>query len=137
MMNEVLLAASLDKVYTNHSVRSTTISALDEAGEPIHWIVQTSGHRRESSVKSYCDRLSVEKNKESSNILARVGRDSTPKESTSGTVVAVSNIKNLAQNSQNHNVQNVVANLNHSPTLNFLLRAEFKDCQTNINITKK
>ena len=80
------------------------------------------------------DRQSLEKYKESSNILARVGHDSTPKESTSS-VVAVNNIENLTQNSQSHNVQNVVANLNYSPTLNFLSRAEFKDCQ--INITKK
>ena len=137
MMKEISLAASLSKVYTNHCVRSTTISALDEAGIPIHRIMQTSGHRSESSVKSYCDRQSLEKYKETSNILARVGHDSTPKESTSGAVVAVNNIENLTQNSQSHNVQNVVANLNHSPTLNFLSRAEFKDCQININITKK
>ena len=101
MMNEISLAASLSKVYTNHCVTSTTISALDEAGIPIHRIMQTSGHRSESSVKSYCDGQSLEKYKESSNILARVGHDSTPKESTSGVVVAVNNIENLTQNSQN------------------------------------
>ena len=87
MMKEISLAASLSKVFTNHCVRSTTISALDEAGIPIHRIMQTSGHRSESSVKSYCDRQSLEKYKESSNILARVSHDSTPKESTSGAVV--------------------------------------------------
>ena len=136
MMKEISLAASLSKVYTNHCVRSTTISALDEAGIPIHRIMQTSGHRSESSVKSYCDRQSLEKYKESSNILARVGHDS--KESMSGAVVgAVNNVENLTQNSQSHNVQNVVADLNHSPPLNVLSRAEFKDCQININITKK
>ena len=85
--------------------------------------MQTSGHRSESSVKSYCDRQSLKKYKESSNIVARVGHDSTPKESTSGAVVAANNIENLTQNGQSHNVQNVVANLNHSSTLNFLLGA--------------
>lgn len=136
MMKEISLAASLSKVYTNHCVKSTTISALDEAGIPIHRIMQTSGDRSESSVMSYCDRQSLEKYKESSNILAKVGHDS--KESTSGAVVgAVNNIENLTQNSQSHNVQNVVANLNHSPTLHVHSRAEFKDCQININITKK
>ena len=140
MMKEISLAATLNKFHTNHCVRSTTISALDdEAGVPIHRIMQTSGHRSESSVKSYCDRLTLEKDKESaSNILARVGRDSIPKESTSGALVgAVNNIENLTQNSQSHNVHNVVANINHSSTLNVLSRAEFKDCQININITKK
>ena len=88
--------------------------------------MQPSGHRSESSIN--CDRQSLEKYKESSNILARIGQDSTPKESTSGAVVAVNNIENLTQNSQSHNVQNVVANFNHSPTLNILSHAEFKDC---------
>ena len=92
MVKEISLAASLSKVYTNHCVRSTTISALDEAGIPIHRTMQTSGHKSESTVNSYCDRQSVEKYKESSNILARVGHDSTPKESTSGAVVGAVNL---------------------------------------------
>ena len=50
MMKEISLAASLSKVYTNHCVRSTTISALHEAGIPIHRIMQPSGHGSESSV---------------------------------------------------------------------------------------
>ena len=41
MMKEISLTASLGKVYTNHCVSSTTISALDEAGIPIHRIMQT------------------------------------------------------------------------------------------------
>ena len=86
MMKEISLAASLSKVYTNHCVSSTTIFALDEAGIPIHRIMQTSGHRSESSVKSYCDRQSLKKDKESSNILAKVGHDS--KKSTSSVVVS-------------------------------------------------
>ena len=44
----------------------------------------------------------VDKYKESSNILARVGHDSTPEESTSGVVVAVNNVENPKQNSQSH-----------------------------------
>ena len=64
--------------------------------------------------------------KESSNILVRVGHNSTLKESTLDAVVALNNIENVTQNSQSHNVQNVVANLNHSPRLNFLSCAEFK-----------
>ena len=81
MMKEISLAATARAMSTETIVfRSTTISALDEAGIPIHRIMQTSGHKSKSSVKSYCDRQSLEKYKESSNILARVGHDSTPKE---------------------------------------------------------
>ena len=75
----------------------------------------------------------MEKYKGSSNILARVSHDSTPKESTSSAVVGTVN----TENSQSHNVKNVVANLNQSSTLNLLSSAEFKDCQININITKE
>ena len=135
MMKDISVAASLSKVYTNHCVRSTTISALDEGGIPVHRIMQTSGHRSESSLRSYCDRQSLEKYKESSNILAKFG-EAHDEESATSTAVSSSTIENLTQNSQS-NVHNVVANLNHSPTLNFLSRAEFKDCQITINITKK
>ena len=44
----------------------------------------------------------VDKYKESSNILARVGHDSSPEEFTFGAVVAVNNIENPKQNSQSH-----------------------------------
>ena len=81
-------------------------------------------------------RIVTDKARKSTKNPPRFGHDS--KESTSSAVVcAVNNIENLTQNSQSHNVQNVVANLNHSPTLNVLSRAEFKDCQININSTKK
>ena len=97
-MKVISIAASLSKVYTNYCVRSTTISALDEAGIPIHRIMQTLGHKNETSVKSYCDTRSLEKYKESSNIHARIGHDSTLKESASETTVAVNDIENLIQN---------------------------------------
>ena len=51
MMKEISIDAKLSQVYTNHCVRSTTVAALDMAGIPIHRIMQTSGHRNESSVK--------------------------------------------------------------------------------------
>ena len=94
-----------------------------------------AGHRSESSVKSYCDRQSLEKYKESSNILAKFGDDTVHEESTSALAVNDNNSMQLTQNSQS-NVHNVLTNLTNSPTLNFLANAEFKDCQININIMK-
>ena len=59
MMKEISKDANLSHVYSNHCVRSTTVTVLDAAGIPIHRIMQTSGHRNESSVKFYCDRQTV------------------------------------------------------------------------------
>ena len=75
--------------------------------------MQTSGHRnvRDKAWK-------ITKNPPIF-LLESVMIPCTPNESASGAVVAVNNIENPTQNSQSHNVQNVVANLNHSPTLNF------------------
>ena len=75
MMKEISTDAKLSQIYSNHCVRSTTVTVLDAAGIPIHRIMQTSGHRNESSVKFYCDRQTLEKEKESSNILARFGNE--------------------------------------------------------------
>ena len=78
MMKEISTDAKLSQVYSNHCVRSTTVTVLDAAGTPIHRIMQTSGHGNESSVKFYCDRQTLEKEKESSNILARFGSELLP-----------------------------------------------------------
>lgn len=42
MMKEISTDASLSQVYSNHCVRSTTVTVLDAAGIPIHRIMQTS-----------------------------------------------------------------------------------------------
>lgn len=75
MMKEISTAANLSQIYTNHSVsnhsvRSTSITLLDRAGIPVHRIMQVSGHRSETSVKVYCERQTLEQQKQCSEILA-------------------------------------------------------------------
>ncbi|CAB3981425.1 uncharacterized protein LOC111105351 [Paramuricea clavata] len=122
----------LSHVYSNHCVRSTTVTVLDAAGIPIHRIILTSGHRNESSVKFYCDRQTLEKEKESSNIIARFGnelpaqaRQELEQEGNTQSQQAQSQVQN-----------NIVANVNHSPTLNLLRSAEFNNCNITLNIVK-
>ena len=43
----------LSKTYTNHSLRATTITLLDEEGFEARHIMSISGHRSESSIKHY------------------------------------------------------------------------------------
>ena len=43
----------MSTTYTNHSIRATTITILDRSGFEARNIMSVSGHRNESSIKSY------------------------------------------------------------------------------------
>ena len=50
--------ASLSREYTNHSIRATSITLLDECGFEARHIMCVSGHRSESSIRSYASKTS-------------------------------------------------------------------------------
>jgi len=45
--------ADLSQVYTNHSIRATTVHVLDTAQIPSRHIMTVTGHKSESSLKTY------------------------------------------------------------------------------------
>ena len=49
----ILHLAELSTIYTNHSIRATTITILDRSGFEARHIMSVSGHRNESSIKTY------------------------------------------------------------------------------------
>ena len=52
-MKVISQQAELSTIYTNHSIRAKTMSIRDRSGfEPRH-IMSVSGHRNESSIKTY------------------------------------------------------------------------------------
>ena len=51
MMKDISTAASLSKIYTNHSVRATSITLWSNAGFTNRHIMQISGHRNEQSLQ--------------------------------------------------------------------------------------
>lgn len=59
MMKEISQLASLSCTYTNHCIRATTCTILDRAGHKTHEIMAVTGHKNESSVRSYVNRLSI------------------------------------------------------------------------------
>ena len=67
MMPEISIKAKLSQRYANHSVRATSISAMDNAGVEARHIM--SGNRSESSIRSYSKRLSENKQREISDSL--------------------------------------------------------------------
>ena len=52
-MKEISKLANLSKEYTNHSIRATSVTILDESGFEARHIMSVSGHRSESSIRSY------------------------------------------------------------------------------------
>lgn len=78
-MVRISKAACLSKAYTNHSIRATAITTLDNAGVEARHIMNTSGHKSESSIRSYSNRVCDEKKRSMSDTLS-AGRktDSRP-----------------------------------------------------------
>ena len=69
MMKKISLDAKLSYSYTNHSIRSTCITILDQAGVEARHIMSVSGHKSESSLRTY-SRTSNEKRKQMSALLS-------------------------------------------------------------------
>ena len=53
MMKGISIDAKLSIIYTNHCIRATSISVLDSCGFEARHIMALSGHRSESSIRSY------------------------------------------------------------------------------------
>ena len=53
MMRNLSKEAELSQIYTNHSIRATTITLLSHAGVEAREIMRISGHRSEQSIRSY------------------------------------------------------------------------------------
>lgn len=61
MMPDISEQAKLSFRCTNHSVRATAITALDDTGIEARHIMRASGHKSEVSIRSYAKRLSGNK----------------------------------------------------------------------------
>ena len=64
MMKTISKDAQLSKLYTNHSIRATCLTKLDQAGFEIRHIQAISGHKSEESIKAYSTRCPENKKRE-------------------------------------------------------------------------
>jgi hypothetical protein len=71
LMSSMSKELKLSKVYTNHCIRATAVSLLDECNFEARHIMRVSGHKSESSIRSYSRRLSEVKQKEISESLSK------------------------------------------------------------------
>ena len=69
-MTEVTRAANLSKKYINHSCRATTVHVLDEAEFPSRHIMSITGHKSETSLKTYSGKTSENTKKRMSKVIS-------------------------------------------------------------------
>lgn len=55
-MQTISKISGISTIYTNHSCRATTVSVLDAAQIPSRHIMSVTGHKAESSLKTYSGR---------------------------------------------------------------------------------
>ena len=65
----ILFQACLSQVYSNHSIRVTCVTMLDEQGFDARHIMRVTGHRNEASMRSYSSRLNDNKKRKISDCL--------------------------------------------------------------------
>ena len=68
-MTSISKERKLSQKYTNHCIRATAVPVLDECNFEARHIMRVSGHKSESSIRSYSRRLSEVKRKEISHAL--------------------------------------------------------------------
>ena len=68
-MKTISVEYKLSKVYTNHCIRSTAISVLDNNNFEARHIMRVSGHKSETSIRSYSRQLTECKQREISHTL--------------------------------------------------------------------
>lgn len=69
-MKKLPIEAKLSGVYMNHSIRATMITKLDESGYEAQHIMAVSGHRNESSIRSYSSQTSLSTTRKMSETLS-------------------------------------------------------------------
>lgn len=93
-MKTLSKAAKLSYSYTNHSIRATAITILDECGFEARHIMAVSGHRSENSIRSYATRTSLSTKRKMSETLST----SISNTSERGTSPATSNTSTIVRN---------------------------------------
>ena len=75
MMKTISEEAKLSTIYTNHSIRATTATVLAQAGVESRNICAVTGHKNESSLKSYISAPTMGQRDTMSNILHHYGKE--------------------------------------------------------------
>lgn len=69
-MKNLSQKAGLSTLYTNHSIRSTSITLWDESNIEAHHICGVSGHKSEETIKCYTKKMPPSKKREMADIIS-------------------------------------------------------------------
>lgn len=118
MMKEISRDAGLSQTYTNHCIRATCITMLDQQGFEARHIMSLSGHRSEASIRAY-SRTNIGTKRKMSEVLslptANTNADPQPSPSTSRPTTS------------NTSHQNTLREVSSVPTFDFALRNAFPE----------
>ena len=76
-MKELSKSAGLSETFTNHCIRATATTILSEAGCESRNIMSVTGHRNESSIKSYVAEPSLRERAKMCDVLHSFGKSSS------------------------------------------------------------
>ena len=68
-MSNISKAAGCSKIYTNHCLRNTTVTALHKAGKSLHQIAKVTDHANYESLKSYLEQPDEEDQEDTADTL--------------------------------------------------------------------
>lgn len=138
-MKKISQSAKLSKLYTNHSIRSTCITLLNEEGVAATNIIKITGHSSVNSLKTYTDRISCSKRKEMcSTISDGIYTDTAPKIMKAGPSATIRRpTENVNELSNDDGMDDILANLNvemnNANSLNNGFQPIFHNCKVTIN----
>ena len=95
LMKTISVEYKLSKVYTNHCIRSTAVSVLDNNNFEARQIMRVSGHKSETSIRSYSRQLTECKQREISHTLTSARAQSATEIISVSTEADQSSLTNL------------------------------------------
>ena len=107
---EVSKEFALSQVYTNHSLRATTVHVLDAGNIAGRHIISATGHKSESSLKTYTGYTSNKTKKTMSSIVSGSLKSSVP--ATNRTADVRREVEDL-NNNNDTDLPDVQLNINH------------------------
>ncbi len=113
IMKDISKRLKLSKIYTNHCIRATCVTILSNHGVEARHIMRVTGHKSESSLKSYNQDNSVSQKRAISHILSSTSSVSST--STIG-ITPFSSSSSSSSVQQTHHSSTVVNNTNESET---------------------
>jgi len=105
-MKTISTKAELSQIYTNHCIRATCITALDNKGMEARHIMSISGHKSETSIKSYSRNVSEKKKHEMCAVLQNIVQQPNTEQPPTTTSLPVEET-NKAGSPDNFNINQV------------------------------